>query len=175
MPWDDTIAAGSDWIGMAGLGIGFGTRVTPSWYFGVTGDWELMMNAGDASDLDRFRAGVEARYTFGQSTASASVNCGPPTPTPLYYWLAARAGGETLDMGTTHGEYADLSLGADIALGQTQIGMYVSAGLSVEPTSAYALPTTTGTNDVAASIAPQADDPSSLGVYFTLGMRLALG
>jgi hypothetical protein len=45
MPWDGTFADDNVWIGMVGVGVGLGNRITPDWYLGVTADYEMLMGA----------------------------------------------------------------------------------------------------------------------------------
>ena len=184
VPVDVTLAPNQTLIGVGGLGLGLGKRVTDDWYLGVTGDIEgLVATNFEASNAPsmRLRGGAEARYIFHQGSGTASINDGPAFAVPRYDWVGARAGVESLDGGTTRGAYAELSLGTDMWLGTTQIGMYLSAGASVEPTAAYGTPSMTG--DAATGTAglgaeaPPAQDSSSTTVakYFTLGWRLAFG
>jgi hypothetical protein len=178
VPIDVTFGSGPTLIGAGGLEVGLGKRLTDNWYLGATGDFEGLVDtdvfAQNAPSI-RLRAGGEARYIFNTGTGSASVNCGPSFPVPRTDWIAARVGGETLDGGTSYGTYGDLSVGTDFWLGHTQIGMYVQAGLSIEPTAAYGTPSsdTTGT---AALAQPQAQPGSTTTAkYIGLGWRFAFG
>jgi hypothetical protein len=179
MPWEGTFAADNVWIGMVGVGVGLGNRITPNWYLGVTADYELLAGIeggddGTVPDLNRLRGGVETRYIINRGTSVASVNCGPAFHLPRYDWIGARAGVETLDGGTTHGEYGELSIGSAFALGRTQLGMYLAAGLSVEPIQAYGL-TSPPSDTTAKTVTPPDNSPSAIGKYVTLGMLVSLG
>jgi hypothetical protein len=182
MPWDGTFAADNVWVGMVGVGVGLGNRITPDWYLGVTADYELLagVEAGngdviDVPDLSRFRGGLETRYVFNHGTSVATVNDGPDFRLPRYDWIGARAGFETLDGGTTHGEYGELSIGSSFALGRTQLGLYLAAGLSVEPDRAYGLAPAADTTGIAKTVTPPDSSPSAIGKYVTLGMLVSLG
>jgi hypothetical protein len=185
MPWDGTFAEDRVWIGMVGVGVGLGNRITPDWYLGVTADYEMLMGAEGGNwdapinvpDLNRLRGGVESRYIFNQGSGVGTVNDGPEFGVPRYDWIGARAGFETLDGGTTHGEYGELSIGSAFAMGRMQLGMYLAAGLSVEPVQAYGLtpPASTGTTGIPMTITAPDSSPSAIGTYVTLGMIVSLG
>jgi hypothetical protein len=182
MPWEGTFAADNVWIGMVGVGVGVGNRITPNWYLGVTADYELLagIEGGDADgpavpDLNRFRGGLETRYVFNHGSSVGTVNCGPAFHLPRYDWIGARAGVETLDGGTTHGEYGELSIGSAFALGRTQLGMYLAAGLSAEPVQAYGVAPASEVTGAAKTVTPPDNSPSAIGMYFTLGMLVSLG
>jgi hypothetical protein len=182
LPVDAMFAPNQTLIGVGGVELGLGQRLTDRWYLGVTGGVEGLVGTNfEATNTPsmRLRGGVEARYIFHQGSGTASVNDGPAFGVPRYDWIGANAGLESLDGGTTHGEYAELSLGSDMWLGRAQVGMYLKAGVSVEPTGAYgSVPMsddgTTGTAGLAAE-APPAQDASTMATYVALGWRLAFG
>lgn len=163
LPIDVTFGSSSTTVGMGGVGVGLGERLSDRWYLGATGEVEALMgtdfNASNTPSM-RLRAGGELRYIFAEGTGSASVNCGPSFPVPITGWVGVRAGGESLDGGSSFGSYGDVSIGADWWLGQFQIGMYVQAGLSVEPAGAY------GVDDGAST------STSTTSTYAGLGWRL---
>ncbi|HEX4418454.1 MAG TPA: hypothetical protein VH165_11170 [Kofleriaceae bacterium] len=190
IPIDATFAS-STVIGVGGLGLGLGKRLTDAWYLGGTAELEGLVATGDldGAPLLRLRGGAEARYIFHQGTGTASVNDGPAFEVPRYDWIGARAGLESLDGGTTRGGYADLSLGTDMWIGSTQLGIYLSAGIAIEPLHAYGTPSTTGDPtfrtgptgggnaiDGGATAAPATDDSSlTTATYLTFGWRIAFG
>jgi hypothetical protein len=175
VPIDVTFGSGPTLIGAGGLEVGLGKRLTDTWYLGATGDFEGMVDtdvfAQNAPSI-RLRAGGEARYIFNTGTGSASVNCGPSFPVPRTDWIAARVGAETLDGGTSYGTYGDLSIGSDFWLGHTQIGMYLQAGLSIDPTAAYG---TSSSDGATAAIARPAAQSTTTAKYVGLGWRFAFG
>ena len=182
IPIDVTFGSGPTLIGVGGLELGVGKRLTDNWYLGATGDFEGLVDTdvfAASSPSIRLRAGGEARYIFNTGTGSASVNDGPEFAVPRTDWIAARVGAETLDEGSSYGTYGDVSIGTDFWLGHTQIGMYVEAGLSVEPTAAYGTTsssdddsTTTGTAAIAQPAQPGATTTEK---YIGLGWRFAFG
>jgi opacity protein-like surface antigen len=180
LPVDATFAPNQTLIGVGGVELGLGQRLTDRWYLGVTGGIEGLVGTNfEATNTPsmRLRGGVEARYTFHQGSGTVSVNDGPEFGVPRYDWIGANAGLESLDGGTTHGEYAELTLGSDVWLGRTQVGMYLKAGVSIEPNGAYgSVPMTNDDGATEAVEAPPAQDVSSTtATYVALGWRLAFG
>ncbi|HEY1817243.1 MAG TPA: hypothetical protein VGG74_33080 [Kofleriaceae bacterium] len=181
MPIDATFASGSALMGVGGVEVGIGKRLSDHWYVGGTGGVEMLVGMSDYNNAPgkRLRAGGEARYIFGTGTGSASVNCGPSFPVPITGWLQARAGAETLNGGSSFGTYGDLAIGMNWWLGHMQVGMYLQAGMSIEPTSAYGTPAATD-DDGTTGTAAIAEPPSSTGgnttaTYVGLGWRIAFG
>jgi hypothetical protein len=177
IPIDVTFGDGPTLVGAGGLELGVGKRLTDHWYLGATGDFEGLVDTdifADNAPSIRLRAGGEARYIFNTGTGSASVDCGPSFPVPRTDWIAARAGAETLDGGTSFGTYGDVSIGSDFWLGGAQLGMYLQAGLSVEPTAAYGTPSSSDTTGTAA-IAQPASAATTTAKYIGLGWRFAFG
>jgi hypothetical protein len=182
LPFDITFGNGPTLMGVGGLGIGLGTRVSDNWYLGGTFDFEEEVNMTGENGPDgffRMRAGGEARYVFNHGTGEASVNCGPDFPVPRTDWIAFRTGAETLDEGTSYGTYGDVSIGTDFWLGSTQLSMYLQAGASIEPTATYQGGTPTTTSDDAAprQTQPQTQAPSgnTTAGYVGMGFRFAFG
>ncbi len=180
-PWDVTITPNVVGIGMMGLGLDLGERVTDRLYLGVATEDEMIMNisSATASGLDnRFRAGVEARYIFHTGTSmvggGSSGDCccySEPVEVPRYDWVGLRFGEESLGDFATRGTFADVSIGTDAQMGSGQLGAYVSAGISSEPASAYAATTPA---DLARTVVTP-DSPGVTSYYFTLGMHVSFG
>ena len=179
LPFDVTFGNGPTLMGVGGLGVGLGKRVSDNWYLGGTADLEQEVNmSGDGPDgFLRIRAGGEARYVFNHGTGEASVNCGPEFPVPRTDWVAFRAGAETLDEGTSYGTYGDVSIGTDFWLGSTQFSMYLQGGASIEPTATYQGGTSTTSDDSSRSTQPQTSPASgnTTAGYFGMGFRFAFG
>jgi hypothetical protein len=182
LPFDVTFGNGPTLMGVGGLGVGLGKRVSDNWYLGGTADVEEEVNmSGGGNGPDgflRLRAGGEARYVFNHGTGEASVNCGPEFPVPRTDWVAFRAGAETLDEGTSYGTYGDVSIGTDFWLGSTQFSMYLQGGASIEPTATYEGSTSTTTDDSFAHQTQPQTTPASGNTtagYFGMGFRFAFG
>ncbi len=171
MPWDGEFIGGQALVGMGGLGVGLGARLTPNWYLGGTADAEAVMSTNDSGGMSgRIRAGAEARYIFGHGAGVGTVNDGPEFGVDRYTWIGMRAGVETLDEFTSRGAYADVSLGTAFALGHTQIGMYASVGLAVEPDSTL---NPVKTTDLSTMPAPGGGE--DVGPTVALGMIVTFG
>lgn len=162
-------------IGVTGFEMGVGRRITDRLYLGATGEWGLGINIHTGA-RDVLRVGGEARYVFHRGAAAASTDDQSWHTVPRYDWIGARAGAETID--GSHGAFGELALGADAWLTPTfQFGMYVAAGLSLEPLGAYgaaspdevaALWDSERTSTTLAPGSAYIRDP-----YFTLGWRFA--
>jgi hypothetical protein len=167
-------------MGVGGLGVGVGKRVSDNWYLGGTFDFEEEVNMTGENGPDgffRMRAGGEARYVFNHGTGEASVNCGPAFAVPRTDWIAFRTGAETLDEGTSYGTYGDVSIGTDFWLGSTQLSMYLQGGASIEPTATYQGGASTTSDDTSRSTQPQtpASSGNTTAGYFGMGFRFAFG
>ncbi|HUJ57741.1 MAG TPA: hypothetical protein VLX92_04600 [Kofleriaceae bacterium] len=171
MPWDFAAGGGNLTVGMAGLGVDLGKRVGARGYLGISAEDELMMNIKtDRTDyadddptklINRIRLGLEVRDYFHEGQASVRVNCGPETPVPRHDWVGARVGAETLDGLGTVGGFGDVSIGWDAQLGGAQLGMYLSAGVSVEPATAYGTTMPAPSLTALATTPPPTTGPSS--------------
>jgi hypothetical protein len=180
LPFDVTFGNGPTLMGVGGLGIGLGKRVSDNWSLGGTFDFEEEVNMTGENGPDgffRMRAGGEARYIFNRGTGEASVNCGPAFPVPRTDWIAFRTGAETLDEGTSFGTYGDVSIGTDFWLGSTQLSMYLQGGASIEPTATYSGGSSTPSDDSPRSTQPQTQPTSgnTTAGYFGMGFRFAFG
>jgi hypothetical protein len=178
-PWDVTIAPNHIGLGVVGFGIDLGERVTDRVYLGVMTDYEMVMHVGDADPgiENRLRGGIEARYYFHEGTAtlgggpSGDCGCyGEPITVPRYDWVGLRFGEETVDEFSKRGTFADISLGTDAQIGASQLGAYLSAGISLEPAAAYA----TSADDSPRTVTLP-DSASGPSYYFTLGMHGSFG
>lgn len=152
--------------GMIGLGVDLGYYVTDRWYLGGSADYEYLMYSGmsdgpdDIGNLSRERAAVEVRRYLDDNPGAMTVNCGPAQATPIHRWVGARAGVEWLEssVGTSTGEFADVSLGLDFQIGHTALGMYGSVTAAVDSPTAFATP----------------DPGQVLALGMTFGMRVTL-
>jgi hypothetical protein len=176
IPWDTTVVHGAHALGLAGLGVAVGARVTPRWYVGGTADGELLMvfapttatNPAGLATIGRERLGAELRYTFEDAASPVLASFGHRK------WVGLRGGIETVDNATTYGRFADITLGRDSQLGGLALGIYVSLGVSFEAAGAY-----TGATSSAGSASPQvpaiASSPAAAleaSPYLTIGMRM---
>jgi hypothetical protein len=178
LPFDVTFGGGPTLMGVGGLGIGLGSRVSDNWYLGGTFDFEEEVNMTGENGPDgffRMRAGAEARYVFDHGTGEASVNCGPAFPIPRTDWVAFRTGAETLDEGTSYGTYGDVSIGTDFWLGTTQLSMYLQGGASIEPTATYQAGATDDAFARQTQSQTQAPSGNTTAGYFGMGFRFAFG
>ncbi len=180
LPFDVTFGNGPTLMGVGGLGVGVGKRVSDNWYLGGTFDFEEEVNMTGENGPDgffRMRAGGEARYIFNRGTGEASVNCGPAFAVPRTDWIAFRTGAETLDEGTSYGTYGDVSIGTDFWLGSTQFSMYLQGGASIEPTATYQGGASTAGDDSPRQTQPQTQPASgnTTAGYFGMGFRFAFG
>jgi hypothetical protein len=175
LPNDFTLAPGGTLIGAGGVGVGLTYRAAEGLLLGVTADVEAMVAttfATDDSPGTRWRAGVESRYYFGARPRLRQ------TPLAVIPWFGVRSGYETLDGGATHGYYGDLSLGGDMWIGQQQVGVYVSAGLSVEPLAVYGSTAPTSPASPSRILRtsthePASDLPTTSAPYVVIGWRYA--
>ena len=143
MPIDITFGSGPTLMGVGGAEVGIGKRVSDRWYVGATGGVEELpvgMSDYDHAPGTRLRAGGEARYIFGTGTGSASVNCGPSFPVPMTGWLQARAGARHSTALARSARTAISRSAWTGGSGTCRVGMYLQAGMSIEPTSAYGTP-----------------------------------
>lgn len=164
IPMDMTFAGSTTWLGGGGLELGAAYRLTDRLSVGVTGTFEGVVPVGASPGSSpepamRLRAGGLARYF---------VHLGPMGGV----WLGARGGYETLDGGSTRGTYADVSVGIDWWAFVMQTGLYVAAGVSVEPASAYGA---SSTDAIArTSGPPPASAPAAIDApYVVFGWHLA--
>jgi len=191
-PWDGESLPNGAAFGVGGVGVDIGMHVSDTWYLGGSADWEAVLStAGDAEsgpgEYNRFRAGGEARYYFHEGTAAANVNDAAWTPIPRHNYLGVRGGIETFDGGTTEGKFADVTLGTEMTTSVIGMGMYISAGLSLEPASLFdstpsssSSPTASTANvDLARDMtgspgaaATPSTSGSTMSPYVTLGMSM---
>jgi hypothetical protein len=143
VPWNVQFTPHNISMGAIGLTLDVGKRFAgSSWYLGGSAEWEAEVDMTPPDSVDgpagwnRLRLGGEARYYLGDGTASVSVNDGPEIPVPRHDWIGLRAGTESIDEFAHRGEFADLTYGwdADVGIG---IGMTLTAGVSVEPSSVF--------------------------------------
>jgi hypothetical protein len=173
IPWDTTVVHGAHAIGLAGLGVAVGARITPRWYVGGTADGEMLMvfapsSASNPAGLDtigRERLGGEIRYTFEDAASPVLPSFGHRK------WIGLRGGIETVDSATTFGRFADVTLGRDSQLAGVALGIYVSLGVSFEAAGAYTA-TTTSMPPATPAVASNASAPLEASPYLALGMRL---
>ena len=164
VPWDVTSGPGMTLYGVGGMGVGLGDRIAPHLYLGVSADFESVLATTISSPAEgtRLRAGGEVRYIFGDHTTA--------TLFAHTRYVALRGGVESL--GGASGHYADLTFGADYWLGQFWMGVYVSAGVSIEPMTSYVTPIAP---DVT-SAPPASSGPASVvAPIVTLGMKFGFG
>jgi hypothetical protein len=160
-----------------GVSLDLSNRVTDRVYVGGSAELGLVLNARTDDDspadpmLVRGRLGVDARFNFQDGTSTIMRRYAPAFELARRDWIGARAGLETLDFGSTIGQFAELSLGMDRQLGNTQVGPYISAGLSFEPARAYG-----GVNSFgSAPMMPTTDTPEVVATYVTVGWHLVFG
>jgi len=186
MPFEVGGGGGALQVGWAGLGLDIGDRVSQHWYFGASSDAELYSiepaswsTDAEGKDTARVRLGGEVRYYFDDGVGEARVDCGPAFPVPRRTWIGARLGAESLDGGSTIGEFGDVTLGTTFQLGGTGIGMYGSFGISSEPASAIPGATTpqmSGTQGIDAVVAGAGPTTPNVTSYLgTFGVIVTLG
>jgi hypothetical protein len=128
-------------VGLGGLGLAIGARVTDRCYVGAAAESESISRvtgaAGDPADYQTLRAGGEARVYFHDGAASWG-------PAPRHDWIGARYGVETFDRGATMGRFADATLGTDVPLGAVGVTVSISAGFSRQPRAAFGEPARRG-------------------------------
>lgn len=172
-PWELTLQDHTG-IGVLGLGLDLGERVTDRLYLGVSADYmfRIQLTTDDDPLISRFRGGVEARYVFHEGTATMGGGggdccCNPyteGTEVPRYDWIGARFGATTVDGFGSYGRFGELELGTDMQGGNVQLGGYLAVGYesdAIAPTTAARSTTTPATTDD--------------GEYFTVGLRLTFG
>jgi hypothetical protein len=168
-------------LGMANFQLGVGKRVGDRWYLGGTAEWTLGMNLGDdaASVTSSLRGGAEARYIFHTGTASVSTNGdeGPFYDTQRYDWIGLRGGVQSVS--GADGAFGEVSLGFDAKVSDSfQFGMYVAAGVNLEPAGAYGTPSMSDGNNSLGAAHVVNDTGSSSYVtspYVSLGWDLTFG
>ncbi|HTR52932.1 MAG TPA: hypothetical protein VMJ10_19595 [Kofleriaceae bacterium] len=186
MPFELGGGGGALQVGWAGLGLDIGDRLSQHWYVGASSDVELysiepMSWTADieGKDTARVRVGGEVRYYFDDGVGAASIDCGPAFPVPRRTWFGARLGAESLDGGSTIGEFGDITLGTTFQLGGTGIGMYGSFGISSEPASAIpgaTMPPMSGTQGIDAVVAGAGPTTPNVTSYLgTFGMIVTFG
>ncbi len=161
--WDGASGPGMTLIGVGGMGVGLGDRVTPHLYLGVTADFESEITSTVESPAEgmRLRAGGEVRYIIGDHTAA--------TMFARTSYVALRGGLESL--GGQSGRYADITLGVDWWLGQFWMGGYISAGASVDPMTSYVA----AAPGSSTRFTPDATAPSSSGPASVVAPVVTLG
>ncbi|HEY1554286.1 MAG TPA: hypothetical protein VGF94_05595 [Kofleriaceae bacterium] len=182
MPFEVGGGGGALQVGWIGLGFDLGDRVSQHWYVGASSDVEMYsidpISDAEPDDTARLRLGGEVRYYFDDGVGAASVDCGPEFPVARRKWLGARLGAETLDGGSTIGEFADVTLGTTFQLGGTGIGLYGSLGVSSEPASAIpgaTAPQMSGTQALDAVVAGAGPSTPNVTSYLgTIGMIVTL-
>jgi hypothetical protein len=148
IPFDMSGAHNFMGMGLAGLGLDVGERVSSDVYVGAQADYELVLDVGakdpsvTPSALHRLRAGGELRYYVADGLAevtSGGCDCGCPPTTAIVQrrvWLGVAGGLETIDQGATSGRYGTATIGFDFSApggSGTRYGFYLSAELSEEP------------------------------------------
>ena len=130
--WDVQSVPDGAVMGVGGIGLAGGVRVTDRIYLGAVAESESIsrMTGGGAPSYDTLRAGGELRYYLHDGAASVA----------RHDWIGLRYGVETYDWGATIGRFADVTLGTDVDLGAVGLGLYLTAGLSRQPSSAFAQP-----------------------------------
>ena len=164
-------------LGMSGFQVGIGKRITDDWYLGGTAELQLGDNNSDVENgfTTSLRAGGEARYIFHQGESSISHEDGSdPTTVPRFDWIGVRGGVQSVS--GTHGSFGELEIGGDAWLSKTtQLGLFVAAGVNVEPPDAYGIPQV---------FDPKTDEPRSdrsdstsmaISPYVSFGAQLAFG
>jgi hypothetical protein len=166
-PWD--VDSGSDGVvvGLGGLGLSIGARVTDRVYAGAAAESESMSRvtsaAGEPADFERLRVGGELRWYVADGVA----------PVPRHDWIGLRYGAESLDRGVTFGRFADATLGTELAFGDVGVTVSLSIGVSRGVPAAAAPAMTTGgvLARVARPAAPEGAVTTSY-VGFAIGLVL---
>jgi hypothetical protein len=166
-------------LGLANFQLGVGKRISDRWYLGGTAEWTLGMNLGDNSTevTSSLRGGAEARYIFHTGTASVSTNGdeGPFYNTQRYDWIGFRGGAQSVS--GADGAFGEVSLGFDAKVTDSfQFGIYVAAGVNLEPAYAYGTPSMSDDNSLGvARVVNDSGSPSYVSPYVSLGWDLTFG
>jgi hypothetical protein len=167
-------------MGVGGIGLTGGFRVTDRIYLGAVGESEsITRTTGDgAPDYVTLRVGGEARYYLHDGVASSTPDEASWGPVSRHDWIGVRYGMETYDWGATFGSFADATLGTDIELGTVGLGFYLTAGLSRQLSSAFDQPLPGPvTVTFATGLGPydtQADATMTTSPYVGFGMSLLI-
>jgi len=185
VPLDFVFAPGNTSIGLVAVGLGVGKRISEHWLVGTSAEVVQLMDVGadNAEMMMRWQLGGAARWYFHDGTAAMSIDDGPYEPVPRHDWVEANAGVQEMYGGVSAGlgEFAELSLGMDCPASPSfQVGVYVTAGLSVDPAGAFQFAdesdaTSSRTLPGTTTAPPNASSPNVVSPYVALGWRFAFG